>query len=360
MRSMARMLEHLLGKANTVPIPVAIAKILDGDYACAAALGQVVYWTHVAREMGRPDGWFAKTYEGWYRELGIGERTMRRHIRKLESIEPQLIQTRTKKFEGKPVLHFRANTENIAEWLTLNLPVQSGQNGRNDPDKMSETIEPDKMAGTIYREEITDRDSPTGEQPAEKPVDSPKGEAPKADSYVAKLYDDLEGARPPIAHSRRSRYGSQFKEQILAGVDEATLWKAEERLVEAWKGTPHKKLTVEQAVEDVVAKFKSERTDLPSEKREHISEREAPVRREIEQTTAANADPNEIERRAARLADNYFEMLENFGRVEANDDYEASVDMMRRAPWMHESFISAIQDRTDTLITEGKGTENAR
>jgi hypothetical protein len=352
MRSMARMLEHLLGKANTVPIPVAIAKILDGDYACAAVLGQVVYWTHVSREMGR-DGWFAKTYEGWYRELGIGERTMRRHVRKLESIEPQLIETRTRKFEGKPVLHFVANTENIAEWLTLNLPVQSGQNGRNEPDNMAETMQPDKMAGSIYREETTNRDSLTGDQPAEKPVDSPK-----ADVYVARLYDDLEDARPPIAHSRRSRYGSQFKEQILAGVSQEILWQAEERLVEAWTGTPHKKLTVEQAVEDVL-KTSSLGGD-PVTSQASPADREGPRRRQIEQTTAANADPDDIERRAARLANNYFEMLENFGRVEANDDYEASVDMMRRAPWMHESFISAIQDRADALITEGKGAENAR
>jgi hypothetical protein len=85
------------------------------------------------------------------------------------------------------------------------------------------------------------------------PVGTPAApDVSTADEFVSFLAEELECAYAPLQQGRKARYGKEFKEQLAKGVPRAVLFKAADRIVERWVSDDHRKLTLEQALEDVV------------------------------------------------------------------------------------------------------------
>ncbi len=70
--------------------------------------------------------------------------------------------------------------------------------------------------------------------------------------FVGYLREELDGADVPLLRNREERYAGEFNRLIKKGVASDVLYKACDRIVERWKDDEHRKLTAEQALEDVV------------------------------------------------------------------------------------------------------------
>lgn len=80
-------------------------------------------------------------------------------------------------------------------------------------------------------------------------------DAPTPGQFCQYLRGELDGADVPLLKGREDRYGKDFKKHINKGLSEDLLYKAADRIAERWldlDGNGHRKLTVEQALEDVV------------------------------------------------------------------------------------------------------------
>lgn len=73
-----------------------------------------------------------------------------------------------------------------------------------------------------------------------------------ANEFVSFLAEELKCAYAPLQKGRKDRYGKEFKEHLAKGVTRSVLFKAADRIVERWVSDDHRKLTLEQALEDVV------------------------------------------------------------------------------------------------------------
>lgn len=95
------------GRAITVAIPVDLVHWL-GDYETAALLAQLIYWSGRTKNA---EGWIYKTYENWNTELGLSESVARARIRRLR--EMGIIETKLKKANGNPTVHYRVRADNL-------------------------------------------------------------------------------------------------------------------------------------------------------------------------------------------------------------------------------------------------------
>jgi hypothetical protein len=136
---------------------------LTGKHSLALVLNQCVFWSNKSKLNG---GWFYKTYEDWFEEVHMPERSLRRYFDKLE--EAGWIITKVKKVNGQNIKHIFTNLDYIIESLSNitnndcpnqptcpsgSIPIQNtctniaptGQSGR---------MEPANLAGsTIYTDE---------------------------------------------------------------------------------------------------------------------------------------------------------------------------------------------------------------
>lgn len=71
-------------------------------------------------------------------------------------------------------------------------------------------------------------------------------------TFVAYLREELDGADVPLLRNREDRYAGEFNKLIKKGISDDVLYKASDRIVARWRGDEHRKLTAEQALEDVV------------------------------------------------------------------------------------------------------------
>lgn len=70
--------------------------------------------------------------------------------------------------------------------------------------------------------------------------------------FVGYLREELDGSDVPLLRNREDRYAAEFKRLMKKGVGADLIYKAADRIVERWCGDDHRKLTAEQALEDVV------------------------------------------------------------------------------------------------------------
>jgi hypothetical protein len=161
------------GQSNTLSVPALYIKLNNGSYTRANVLNQCVYWSNKS-ELG--EGWFHKEYEEWYEETLIPERTLRRIFTEFE--QEGWIKTKVKKVRGINTKTIRPNIEKIMDGIVKLLSVQklpqpakvaerpTGQNGRSEPAKMSDSIYTDNYEQMITTDIRTLVDS--GESPKKK------------------------------------------------------------------------------------------------------------------------------------------------------------------------------------------------
>lgn len=122
------------GRNNIVPIPVVYIEITE-DYPSAALLNQMIYWSDRTK---RNDGYFYKSYTDWYLELRLTEYQVRRATKKLKSLG--FVETKLKKANGAPTLHYKVDTEEVSEWILKKLKNGNLTNSSNDSEETQESL----------------------------------------------------------------------------------------------------------------------------------------------------------------------------------------------------------------------------
>lgn len=138
-----KILSKITGQGKIIPIPIELIKALEGDYHTAAMLTQLIYWSDKTK-----NEWIYKSYKEWKEEIALSEHKVREAKKKLEELG--IIETKLKKANGSPTLHYRVNTEKLLYWLFEKLSksdsnLENSQNGiwkisRMESEKFQETL----------------------------------------------------------------------------------------------------------------------------------------------------------------------------------------------------------------------------
>lgn len=102
---------HLRNMFRSIGLSVGYIHMLDGDIAAAAFLSQLDYWSDGRTR--NEEGWIYKKQEEWREELGLSRTQVDRVVRLLR--EAGLIETRLKKANGAPTMHYRIVSEKL-DW----------------------------------------------------------------------------------------------------------------------------------------------------------------------------------------------------------------------------------------------------
>lgn len=123
------LLAQFSGQGNTLTIPVPYVK-LTGSIEGGLLLNQIVYWSDRTKML---DGWFAKSYDEWEQELFLTKRVVTRLTGLLRKVG---VETKVKRFNGSPTLHWRIDLERFEKALH-SCTFQSDKMSLSKSDKMS-------------------------------------------------------------------------------------------------------------------------------------------------------------------------------------------------------------------------------
>lgn len=113
-------ISQISGQNNTFTVPKLYVDF-TGDLTTAILLNQIVFLSDKTK---RKDGFFYKTYKEWTDEICLTERQVRYSVKKLK--EQNLIETKVKKANGSPTVHYKLNFEKLVDSL-----MTFCQNGNN-------------------------------------------------------------------------------------------------------------------------------------------------------------------------------------------------------------------------------------
>ena len=114
------------GTERHITVPRVYLEML-GDFNTAAFLNQMIFWSDKTR---RKDGYFYKTYTEWNEELLLSEYQVRRSAKILK--EKGFIDTKLKKANGSPTLHYKVNMDKLSESILNKLKNRNQTNLSND------------------------------------------------------------------------------------------------------------------------------------------------------------------------------------------------------------------------------------
>jgi hypothetical protein len=116
------LIEKEQGHINKVVIPTVLLSFC-GDLETATFLSQLMYWCDKGKS---PDGYIFKSCREWYQETGLSEYYVGKSADKLKS--QGLLETKKKRANGHPTIHYRLNKKDFANELIKYL--------RNDSEKI--------------------------------------------------------------------------------------------------------------------------------------------------------------------------------------------------------------------------------
>lgn len=125
------------GQKNIISFPVVYLKVTE-DLNTALLLNQLVFWSDKSK---RTDGFFYKTYGEWQEEIYLSEYQVRRSIKKLKELN--IVETKLKKANGSPTLHYRVLMNNLSDLILKNVQIGILRNLRNETGVSSETLTDD-------------------------------------------------------------------------------------------------------------------------------------------------------------------------------------------------------------------------
>lgn len=141
------------GQGNTLIIPRPYIDFCKGDHLAALLLSQILYW---ADRTGDPEGWFAKSYDEWYIEIGMTEYQVRRAIQgdrrgkqkafSLKSVGIETDRRPSKYHRGGVTLHYRVNYAKLNEAVAAF--VSGLNNGQGGTQTMLRMV-PEQCSGTL-------------------------------------------------------------------------------------------------------------------------------------------------------------------------------------------------------------------
>lgn len=103
------LLDGFSGQQNTLFIPRPYLTACDNDHVVALFLNQVMYWS----KRGDKDGWFAKSHDDWFTELGMTEFQVRRAVKALAVFGLETKVRRSKFYSGKTTVHYRVDRKKV-------------------------------------------------------------------------------------------------------------------------------------------------------------------------------------------------------------------------------------------------------
>lgn len=110
-KAIIQLIKEISGHENIVAVPKLFIKA-TGSLDAAFFLSQLIYWS----DKGKGEkGWFYKTYQDWQDELGLSPYQVRQITAKFQI--NKLVQTKIKKANGSPTVHYRVNMENVSKWI---------------------------------------------------------------------------------------------------------------------------------------------------------------------------------------------------------------------------------------------------
>jgi len=108
-------IQSLTGEKNLLVIPKIFVELI-GDLESALFLSQLIYWSDKTKNK---DGYVYKTYQEWEEEILLNEYKIRKARKRLEKLE--ILQTKIKKANGNPTVHYRIAPKALYDWLLKNL-----------------------------------------------------------------------------------------------------------------------------------------------------------------------------------------------------------------------------------------------
>jgi len=127
-------INSLVGFNNILTIPKSFIDY-TGNIETALLLSQLVYWTDRA---SNKDGWIYKTYSEWENEIGLSEYKVRKASKAL--IKLGILETKVKKANGVPTVHYRIKKASFSESFLKNLKKRNLKIYRNESLKFKETL----------------------------------------------------------------------------------------------------------------------------------------------------------------------------------------------------------------------------
>ena len=122
------------GNERKITIPKIYLE-LTGDYPTAALLNQMIFWSDKTK---RTDGFFYKTYEEWEEETTLSEYQVRRSSKGLKELG--VLETKLKKANGSPTLHYKVNMDKLSESILNKLKNRNLTNSSNDTEVSKATL----------------------------------------------------------------------------------------------------------------------------------------------------------------------------------------------------------------------------
>lgn len=113
---------RFMGQHNTLVVYRPFVDFMGGDHAGALFLSQLVYWSDRTSD---PEGWFYKSYAEWEFELGVSRYQSMRIIKECEGMG--FLQTKVKKANGVPTVHFLFDFDKFAEVFIGHLTGVAGE-----------------------------------------------------------------------------------------------------------------------------------------------------------------------------------------------------------------------------------------
>lgn len=108
------LISQFCGQPNILTIPRILIDIA-GDINSALLLSQLLYWTPKSKN----NGWVYKTYNNWKDEIGLSEYQIKKAVSNLK--KKKVLETKLKKANGKPTVHYRLDSLGTNEWILKEL-----------------------------------------------------------------------------------------------------------------------------------------------------------------------------------------------------------------------------------------------
>jgi hypothetical protein len=120
------LIKSVSGQHNVLTIPRLFLDRLDSDFPTALMLSQLVYWSDKGKQ---EDGYIYKSDADWEKEIGVSRRQSRRARKRL--CELGLIETKIKKANGAPTVHYRLKKDELVKWIVPKGPFDSTETGQS-------------------------------------------------------------------------------------------------------------------------------------------------------------------------------------------------------------------------------------
>lgn len=161
-----QLIAAISGQANMLSIPRVYIDF-TGSVEAALLLSQIVYWSDRTKD---EEGWFYKSYREWEEEITLSKYCVSKYVKRLQAAG--VLETKVKKANGDPTLHYRLNWDAFSLSLVEFLHEPKLSDLTNLVSQKNELTKSEKLGKPLYlhrsHSEITSETTHTPERESEK------------------------------------------------------------------------------------------------------------------------------------------------------------------------------------------------